>query len=38
VPSEYPEVFGGEMSGTCEFASLDDALTQVILWLPPAVQ
>lgn len=26
VPSEYyPEVFGGEMSDTCEFASLDEA-------------
>ena len=26
MPSEhYPEVFGGEMSDTCEFASLDEA-------------
>ena len=26
MPSEYyPEVFGGEMSETCEFASLDEA-------------
>jgi uncharacterized protein len=26
MPSEYyPEVFGGEMSDTCEFGSLDEA-------------
>jgi hypothetical protein len=39
MPSEcYREVFGGEMSDACEFGGLDEALTQVILWLWPTVK